>query len=273
MRAKEVANLAGVPVSCVEKAAAQEVRDAYADRAASVVVEVATQEPALYWRVGNRYYLDDPYFGDVVAIDDLDYNSEIGLHVRGISPKSFWPDSGERKAAMGPLLNCLTINTGHVLKIPRSEVPDETQIILREWIFKGLNANNRTIPLPLPYKNYAAAVVSKQGGLMVSVYGLLNAQPSMGEDGNWLPIVTFGVAENWEQSDSLWCGLEACSLLWDLPWSLAPSGPAIHPPEPPWCSVALWPTCDYFPDAAKWIVDFERCVAWAWLTRTQHNQH
>lgn len=81
-RRHEVATLAGVPVNQVIPATADEVREAYADSAAAVVVEVATQEPANYWRVGNVFYLDDPSFGDVVAIDDLDYNREIGLHRR-----------------------------------------------------------------------------------------------------------------------------------------------------------------------------------------------
>ncbi len=82
MRKTEVAKLTGVDISQVHSASAAEVREAYADRAASVVVDVATQEPAYYWRVDNTYYLDDPFFGDVVAIDNLDYNSEIGLHIR-----------------------------------------------------------------------------------------------------------------------------------------------------------------------------------------------
>lgn len=82
MRKNDVATLTGVSIDAVTPATAEEIREAYADSAAAVVVEVATQEPAYYWRVGSRYYLDDPYFGDVVAIDDLDYNSELGLHVR-----------------------------------------------------------------------------------------------------------------------------------------------------------------------------------------------
>ena len=80
-RRDEVARLAGVDISQVHPATADQVRKAYADSAASVVVDVATQEPAYYWRAGDHYYLDDPFFGDVVAIDDLNYNSEIGLHV------------------------------------------------------------------------------------------------------------------------------------------------------------------------------------------------
>lgn len=45
-RREDVAKLANVPVSEVVAATAEEVRAAYADRAAAVVVEVAIQEPA-----------------------------------------------------------------------------------------------------------------------------------------------------------------------------------------------------------------------------------
>lgn len=82
MRKEEVAVLAGVSVSQVHSATSAEVREFYADRATSAVVNVMMKEPASYWRVGDRYYFDDPYFGDVVAVDDLDYDSTLGLHVR-----------------------------------------------------------------------------------------------------------------------------------------------------------------------------------------------
>lgn len=81
-RRDEVAALANVSIEQVIPATANELRGAYADRATANVVDVATQEPAFYWRVGNTYYLDDAFFGDVVAVDDLEYKSEIGLHSR-----------------------------------------------------------------------------------------------------------------------------------------------------------------------------------------------
>ncbi len=81
-RRDKVAALADVPIEQVISVTADELREAYADRATANVVGVATQEPAFYWRVGNMYFLDDAFFGDVVAIDDLDYDSEIGLHSR-----------------------------------------------------------------------------------------------------------------------------------------------------------------------------------------------
>ena len=73
------AKLAGVPVEQVREVSADEVRELYAGKVDATVLEVATQDPALYWRVGQTCWLDDPEFGDVAAIDDLRYD-ELGLH-------------------------------------------------------------------------------------------------------------------------------------------------------------------------------------------------
>ena len=85
-RKPEVARLAGVSEGQVSEVSVAEVRSALADRVSSVVLEVATQEPATYWRTGGgggnttHYFLDDPEFGDVKDFADLEYNSDIGLH-------------------------------------------------------------------------------------------------------------------------------------------------------------------------------------------------
>jgi hypothetical protein len=84
MRRDDVARLAGVPASRVVEVSADDVRRAFADTASATVVEVATQEVATYWLAGGRYWLDDPYFGDVVAIDELAYSSELGLCHRSL---------------------------------------------------------------------------------------------------------------------------------------------------------------------------------------------
>ena len=79
-RKEDVANLAGVDIADVLPATAEEVLSAYSDKAPAVAMEVITQEPALFWRVGDRYYFDDCYFGGVVPIDNLDYDSTLGLY-------------------------------------------------------------------------------------------------------------------------------------------------------------------------------------------------
>jgi hypothetical protein len=82
MRRFEVAHLASMREDAVEQVTADAVRTALADRVPAEVVEVGTQEPATYWRAGDRYFLDDPDFGPVVDCADLAYDSALGLHVR-----------------------------------------------------------------------------------------------------------------------------------------------------------------------------------------------
>lgn len=85
MSRQDVATLAGVPLDRVQPATADELCHAYADSASATVVDVATQQEAAYWRVGTRYYLDDPLFGPVAAIDDLRYSEDLGLHHKDLS--------------------------------------------------------------------------------------------------------------------------------------------------------------------------------------------
>ncbi|MEI8167648.1 MAG: hypothetical protein WCG26_14795 [Chloroflexales bacterium] len=82
MRPNDVARLAGVPVAQVVEVTATEVRRALADRVSEAVLDVATQEPTTYWLAGGHYWLDDPAFGPVVAFTHLDYDADLGLHIR-----------------------------------------------------------------------------------------------------------------------------------------------------------------------------------------------
>jgi hypothetical protein len=66
----------------ITKASVDEVRSYYASKIDPVVLEVATQDSIMtkFWRVGAKYYFDDPEYGEPVAIDDLRYNKTLGLH-------------------------------------------------------------------------------------------------------------------------------------------------------------------------------------------------
>lgn len=80
MRREEVAVLANVSVDQVLLANVGRVREKCADQVPAIVLEVATQEPAFYWEVGEDFYLDDAMFGDVVNFKDLRYNEVYGLY-------------------------------------------------------------------------------------------------------------------------------------------------------------------------------------------------
>lgn len=81
-RAAEVAARCGVAATAVEWVDVETVRAALAGTIEPVVLEVATQEPARYWRVGGRYFLDDPLFGEVADFGDLVYDADLGLRDR-----------------------------------------------------------------------------------------------------------------------------------------------------------------------------------------------
>lgn len=38
-------------------------------------------------------------------------------------------------------------------------------------------------------------------------------------------------------------------------------------PAPPWCAVRLYPALNLDLDAARWLGDLERIVAWGWIDR------
>ena len=59
-RQSDVAALMGGNPNQVHAVAVTELRTALADRVPSVVLDVATNKPATYWRVGNEYFLDHP---------------------------------------------------------------------------------------------------------------------------------------------------------------------------------------------------------------------
>ena len=84
VRKQDLSDLANVLISQVYPVSSDEVRIFYADRPepGETTIGVMLNIPANYWRVDDKYYFDDSYFGDVVAIDDLGYSEELGLHVR-----------------------------------------------------------------------------------------------------------------------------------------------------------------------------------------------
>jgi len=49
-----------------------------------IVIDFLRQcsDDAYYWRVGDVIYYDDPKYGNVYTVNDLDYNSEYGLHCK-----------------------------------------------------------------------------------------------------------------------------------------------------------------------------------------------
>ena len=148
-------------------------------------------------------------------------------------------------------INHITMTTGHVARSYRADVTDATLAALAPWLQAAIGSGQQH-PLPgLP--QYAAAAFVQDGGLVVTVYG---SQPATGTR---QPLATFGVAQRSRHGEALWALLVA---------NFGAHAKARRPGEP-WCAVALHPTLVLDPAATEWLGDFERCVAWAWLTRAR----
>lgn len=79
------------------------------------------------------------------------------------------------------------------------------------------------------------------------------------------PLVSFGVASRRSmEAKTLWESLHGLAGETEV----IQTDPA-RPPRPPWLGVLCHPALFLDPEAASWLGDFERCVAWAMLTRKE----
>ncbi|MDC8446093.1 MAG: hypothetical protein LV471_09245 [Nitrosomonas sp.] len=154
-------------------------------------------------------------------------------------------------------INHITITTGNNARISRADVADDVLEVVAPWLQSIVNAGQKS-PLPIPSLSHFSVIAYVQdGGLVVTVYGPSGPHRQSQPAGSDIPLVTFGVAQRSRHSGPLWAMLLANFE------HLA----GIKQPSPPWCAVAVHPSIMMHPQALDWIADFERCVAWAWITR------
>ena len=150
---------------------------------------------------------------------------------------------------MDKFINHITLNTGHTRSSPRDEVSNEIIKTLAPWLLSAIKSGEKE-PLPVPDLAHYSARAIKDVGLVVSVFGNLLKEPTV-------PIITFGIAARSREATDLWAYLNANFGVKEK----------IKIPSTPWCAVHLHHSAALFPDALAWLGDFERCVAWAWLSR------
>ena len=154
-------------------------------------------------------------------------------------------------------INHLSITSGHNARTSRADVADDVLAIVVPWLQSIVGAGQKS-PLPVPaLRHFTAIAYVQDGGLIVTVYGP-SAPRRPGQPANAdIPLFTFGVAQRSRHSDPLWAMLLANFE--------HPAG--IKQSATPWCAVAVHPSITAHADAIGWLADFERCVAWAWITR------
>ena len=115
-------------------------------------------------------------------------------------------------------------------------------------------------PLPVAsLSHYSLRASVEEKSLLATVYAPsgphVPGQHALGGDG--VPLVTFGVAQRPGYGSDLWAKLAG----------KFGALPGLEKPLEPWLAVAIHPGLALHSETAGWLGDFERCVAWAWVTR------
>lgn len=158
---------------------------------------------------------------------------------------------------MANYINHITLATGDCRQSPRAEVDDATLAVLIPWLKKAIASGNIE-PLPVQPLSHFGARVIRSIGLVVTIYGPRGPHiVGHAHTGEWLPIVTLGIAQRSRESSDLFGWLK----------SNFGAKPDIIAPQTPWVAVSIHDNIVAYLDALQWLGDLERCIAWAWVTR------
>ena len=143
----------------------------------------------------------------------------------------------------------LTIDTGHQRDSYRAEVADEVVAMLRPLIVQA-----KLCLAPIPGSSPECTMLAwtdRARGLLCAVYG----PPTIPTDGQSCLLTRFWVAPTSLAAVRAWEGVVKSGF----------AAADQQPPPAPWCAVALGSGLGLHPQAAHWLGDFERCIAWAWI--------
>lgn len=155
-------------------------------------------------------------------------------------------------------INHITLSTGHIARTSRSDVAPAVTALLAKWLPDTINSG-KYHPLPSPDLSHFCAQVLEDGGALVVTVSAPVGPHQQGKPfaGKTMPLVTFGVATRSRQGPPLW-GMMIQAFDYK---------PGLQQPGTPYCAVAIHPSIAMYTGPVEWLGDFERCVAWEWITR------
>ena len=150
-------------------------------------------------------------------------------------------------------LHHVTLTTGHVRRSTRDEIAEDVRPQIAALLAAALDGQEPVIPGAEP-PGCTLRVIDDGTTRRCCTVEVLAPYPEQTE-----VIVTVGIAGHSRCGAALWRHLH------DGHDDLVTAGEPC-PPEP-WCAVRLEVGLALYPEAAEWLGDLERCLAWAWLDR------
>ncbi len=155
-------------------------------------------------------------------------------------------------------INHITLSTGHIARTSREDVAPDVTKLLAGWLPDTISSG-KAHPLPVAELSHISAHVFVQDGALVVTVSAPVGPHTQGKPhtGQAMPLVTFGVAQRSRQG----------APLWDMLIMAFGCKPGLQPPDTPYCAVVVHPGIAVYAGPVEWLGDFERCCAWAWITR------
>lgn len=158
----------------------------------------------------------------------------------------------------------ITLATGHTRRSWRHEIDPAALTATREIVAAAMRAE-ATVDALCESGASDAQIDAASAGVQLPVPGATlqiidSTRPCMmcTISIHGAPLITMGVATHQR------CGARLWRVLTQVP---VPQGADLTRPQLPWCAVRLHESLALYPEAAGWLDDAERCVAWAWLSQ------
>lgn len=179
-------------------------------------------------------YIDVSHFGELIMKSRAFKHREIAK---------------SRKSNM-TFIRHITLTSGHVRDSLSNEVSQVALEYYKQLIREITNPNepDKYVAVFPEIPEYTINGALENGNLIATVWR------------NEVPIVTIGVAMGLSEGSDLWKIMHQ-----DQIWPLTLATREDQCPTDPWCAAKIQPGLMLYPDAARWLGDFERCLAWAFL--------
>ncbi|WP_116963082.1 hypothetical protein [Fastidiosibacter lacustris] len=157
-------------------------------------------------------------------------------------------------------LTHLTLPTGDKDRCYRDTINDKTIKLLKPWLKKCIDSRIAQ-PLPVPdLAHYSAKILTDHSVLIVTVYGPAAPHEQAQASSAGIPLTTSYIVQRSRQAVRAWM------LIKEHFRFLTAKVNAQQIPNAPSITTVIHDCGALYLDAFLWLADFERCIAWTWIT-------
>lgn len=142
----------------------------------------------------------------------------------------------------------VTLNTGHTRNSVRSEISDEAMAVVTEILIRARSGERVMLPGEIDPKCWVEGSVGAKSARLI-IHAAENRDP----------ILDMGIALHSRAGKPLWHMMHVERK------SLASATMLDEVPPEPWVAAVLLPGIARHMEAASWLGDMERCLAWGFL--------